>query len=136
VAQVLSTYDFGRYLAIEPDLTYTPPPLDGVWMTAPYLHNGSVPTLWHLLHGEAQRPVVFYRHHNAYDPVRVGLVCGEQRVNGVLSCPPDAEQAKHAAAALFRFDARQRGNGNQGHDFGRDLPEEDKASLIEYLKTL
>jgi mono/diheme cytochrome c family protein len=136
IAKALSSADFAPYLTIEPDRTYTPPPLDGVWMTAPYLHNGSVPTLWHLLHAPARRPEIFYRHHNTYDPVRVGLSCGETRVEGVLTCPPDAEQAKHAAATLFRFDARQRGNGNLGHEYGLDLPEADKLDLIEYLKTL
>jgi mono/diheme cytochrome c family protein len=95
-------------------------PLDGLWLRAPYLHNGSVPTLADLLQPVANRPTVFWRGLNAYDPVKVGFV----------SAGPQAE------AAGFRFDTTGRGNSNQGHLYGTTLSSEDKAALLEYLKTL
>jgi mono/diheme cytochrome c family protein len=52
---------------------YVAPPLDGVWATAPYFHNGSVPTLWHVLH-PAERPTVWRRTPTGYDDTRVGEV--------------------------------------------------------------
>ncbi len=48
--------------------------LDGIWLSAPYLHNGSVPTLRDLLRPVAQRPAVFYRGYDLYDPANVGFV--------------------------------------------------------------
>ena len=94
--------------------------LDGVWLRAPYLHNGSVPTLRDLLEPVASRPKVFYRGHDLYDPVNVGF----------HSRSPEAERIG------TRHDVDERGNGNQGHEFGTDLPATDKDALIEYLKTL
>ena len=52
----------------------TPPFLDGIWLRAPYLHNGSVPTLRDLLKPPAERPKVFWRGYDVYDPVNVGFV--------------------------------------------------------------
>ena len=94
--------------------------LDGIWLRAPYLHNGSVPTLRDLLEPVDKRPVVFYRGYDLYDPVKVGFV----------SEGPEAERAG------TRFDATEKGGGNQGHTFGVTLPEGDKEVLVEYLKTL
>ena len=51
---------------------YVAPPLDGIWASAPYLHNGSVPTLWHLLHAD-ERPVIWKRTPTGYDQQRLGL---------------------------------------------------------------
>lgn len=97
---------------------YANQPLDGVWLRAPYLHNGSVPTLRALLFPD-ERPAVFYRAYDVYDWERVGFVAEG----------PDAE--KHGV----RFDTSVRGNGNQGHLYGTDLPAADREALIEYLKT-
>jgi hypothetical protein len=94
--------------------------LDGVWLRAPYLHNGSVPTLRDLLEPVERRPTTFFRGYNVYDPVKVGFV----------SQGPDAKQVG------TKQDATQKGNGNQGHIFGSDLAESDKEALVEYLKTL
>lgn len=99
---------------------YVNVPLDAVWIRAPYLHNGSVPSLVDLLAPPAERPKVFYRGYNVYDPQRVGFV----------SSGPDAERYG------FRYDTDRPGNGNQGHLWGTDLPAQDKKALIEYLKTL
>src|SRR5262249_46868245 len=63
--------DFGRKPNINEPAGYVAPPLDGVWASGPYFHNGSVPTLWHVLH-PAQRPMVWRRLADAYDAERVG----------------------------------------------------------------
>jgi len=94
--------------------------LDGIWLRAPYLHNGSVPTLRDLLEPVAKRPKLFYRGYDLYDPVRVGF----------FATGAEAEKAG------TRFDVSQRGNGNEGHVFGTTLPETEKDALVEYLKTL
>jgi len=94
--------------------------LDGIWLRAPYLHNGSVPTLRDLLEPVDRRPKVFYRGYDLYDPVRGGFV----------STGADAEREG------TKFDVSQRGSGNGGHTFGVTLPDTDKDALVEYLKTL
>ena len=99
---------------------YANMPLDGVWLRAPYLHNGSVPTLRDLLAPPAERPTVFYRGYDVYDYENLGFV----------SSGPEAETAG------FRFDTRERGNGNQGHLYGTTLSKEQVDALLEYLKTL
>jgi hypothetical protein len=102
---------------------YANSPLDGIWLRAPYLHNGSVPNLWELLKPEKERVGSFYRGNDVYDPKNVGFV-------SVI-----AEQDSHK---FFFFDTRQPGNGNSGHTgavYGTDLSDRDKWALIEYLKT-
>jgi mono/diheme cytochrome c family protein len=94
--------------------------LDGVWLRAPYLHNGSVPTLNDLLKPAAQRPQVFYRGYDVYDPQQVGFV----------------SSGAEAEAEGFRYDTSVPGNGNRGHEHGTTLPPGDKQALIEYMKTL
>jgi mono/diheme cytochrome c family protein len=98
---------------------YSNMPLDGIWLRAPYLHNGSVPTLHDLLMPGEERPAVFFRGYDVYDFENLGLV----------SSGPEAE------AAGFRFDTSERGNGNQGHLYGTDLSEPEKQDLLEFLKT-
>ena len=98
---------------------YANMPLDGLWLRAPYLHNGSVPDLRSLLEPAAARPTVFYIGYDVYDWDRVGFV----------TSGPGAEQGG------WRFDTRARGNGNAGHEYGVRLAPAQKAALIEYLKT-
>ena len=105
---------------------YVAPPLSGVWASAPYLHNGSVPTLHHLLN-PAERPVRFQLGGHALDFERVGLRLGE---NGAF--PADYVPFSNPVW----FDTRGSGNGNGGHDFGAELGEDEKRQLIEYLKLL
>ena len=142
ITKPLVAYGYDALLSVDPQPTYTPPPLDGVWATAPYFHNGSVPTLWHLLSEEAERPVLFWRGRNELDPIRVGIVCAEERGRGErlpgdpLACGKDGSQQKHDERVLFLFDARRPGNRNTGHRFGTTLPEGDKLALLEYLKTI
>lgn len=98
---------------------YANMPLDGLWLRAPYLHNGSVPTLRALLDRPAARPAVFYTGYDVYDYADVGFV----------TRGPEAE--RHG----WRYDTAVRGNGNGGHLYGTDLPAAEKAALLEYLKT-
>ena len=102
---------------------YANMPLDGIWLRAPYLHNGSVPSLRDLLEPASRRPAVFWRGNDVFDPVRVGFV---------------ADQAEAGGLHFFRFDTTRPGNSNAGHEgpaYGTELPEADKAALVEFLKT-
>lgn len=94
-------------------------PLDGLWLRAPYLHNGSVPDLRALLEPATARPAVFTIAYDVYDYERVGFV----------TQGPEAERRG------WRFDTAVRGNGNGGHEYGTDLSPAEKEALIEYLKT-
>jgi len=97
---------------------YAARPLYGIWAAAPYLHNGSVPTLYHLLLPPEQRPKTFALGGREYDPVRLGFVvdtsCSQQ------DCVVDTTRT---------------GDGNGGHLWGTDLTEPDRMALLEYLKT-
>ena len=103
----------------KPASGYVAPPLDGVWLNAPYLHNGSVPTLSDLLEPPANRPARFWRGWDVYDQARVGFI----------SDGPDARRFGTL------FDVTQPGNGNGGHTYGTTLSAEQKRALVEYLKT-
>jgi mono/diheme cytochrome c family protein len=94
--------------------------LDGIWLRAPYLHNGSVPSLRDMLKPARERPKVFYRGYDVYDPENVGFVT----------------QGPQAERVGTKYDVSARSNGNQGHEFGTNLSARDKDALIEYLKTL
>ena len=94
-------------------------PLDGIWLRAPYLHNGSVPTLRDLLKPPEERPKVFYRGYDVYDFDNVGFV----------SDGPEVERLG------FRYDTSKKGNGNQGHEYGTNLSQKEIDDLLEFLKT-
>src|SRR5204863_344298 len=81
------------------------PSLDGVWLNAPYLHNGSVPTLSDLLEPPANRPGRFWRGYDVYDQAGVGFVS-------------DGVDAQRSGTP---FDATRPGNGNGGHAYGTTL---------------
>lgn len=104
---------------------YVAPPLDGLWASAPYLHNGSVPTLWHLLTPDA-RPETFELGGHMLDFTRMGLLLENGRY------PADYEPFSQPVI----LDTTQPGLGNQGHDFGATLSDGEKAALIEFLKQL
>jgi mono/diheme cytochrome c family protein len=99
---------------------YVSVPLDGVWLRAPFLHNGSVPSLADLLEPPERRPKLFWRGYDVFDQGPVGFV----------STGPEAERIG------TRYDTAQPGNSNAGHLWGTALPPEEKRALIEYLKTL
>lgn len=106
---------------------YVAPPLDGIWASAPYLHNGSVPTLWHLLHAE-QRPVVWQRTEDGYDQAHVGL---EFTAYDALPA-----EVKSPAERRRYFDTRAFGKSAAGHTFPETLGQREKQAVLEYLKTL
>jgi hypothetical protein len=99
---------------------YQAVPLDGIWLRAPYLHNGSVPNLREMLKPAAERVKTFYRGYDVYDPANVGF---------------DSQSAE-ARQAGFLFDTSLRGNGNGGHLYGTTLEQHDKEALLEYMKTM
>jgi mono/diheme cytochrome c family protein len=110
---------------------YQAPPLDGIWATAPYLHNGSVPTLHHLLSSKT-RPMIFTRSYQtdaaSYDKEHVGW-----KVQ-VLQQGADPTLPLHEQRKVY--DTRLPGRSNAGHTFGDSLSEDERRALIEYLKTL
>ena len=102
---------------------YANMPLDGIWLRAPYLHNGSVPNLCELLEPAAARTRLFYRGNDVYDPQNVGFV---------------SNVAEQDGQQFFALDTTKRGNGNGGHEgpaYGTNLPADEKRALLEYLKT-
>ncbi|WP_372896434.1 hypothetical protein [Stieleria sp.] len=111
---------------IDPD-GYVAPPLDGVWASAPYFHNGSVPTLWDVLNPQ-QRPTVWRPASTEMDPQKIGLTV--EVVEGV----PEGET--DVAVKRSYFDTRKFGKSNCGHDFPDALTESEKRQVLEYLKTL
>lgn len=99
------------------NLGYFTRPLRGLWATAPFLHNGSVPTLWDLLQPVDKRPKKFAVGHREFDPVHVGY-------------------ASPSARGGWEFDTSISGNLNTGHEYGTRLTDAEKWDLVEYLKTL
>jgi hypothetical protein len=126
---------------------YVSPPLDGVWLRAPYLHNGSVPTMRALLTPPAARPRYFFRGVDVLDPAALGFVSetcpraparddtGRDTLGPDGSCAA-ADLSCRPQPPCVRHDTTLRGNGNGGHDYGTGLPDAAKSALVEYLKTL
>jgi mono/diheme cytochrome c family protein len=110
---------------------YQAPPLDGIWATAPYLHNGSVPTLYHLLNS-SERPPIFRRSFRGdldeYDTRNLGMRF-QALTQGVDDSLPAIERRKV-------YDTTKPGRGNGGHTFGDRLSSDERMAIIEYLKTL
>lgn len=119
--------EFGKLEVVEKPSGYVAPPLDGVWASAPYFHNGSVPTLWHVLH-ESKRPAVWLRSEDGYDQARVGLEVQELDV-----LPPEVRRADDKRRY---FNTQLRGKSAAGHSFPDQLSEAEKHAVLEYLKTL
>ena len=125
-------------------------PLDGLWLRAPYLHNGSVPTVRDLLEPASRRPAVFFRGYDVIDQHKLGFV---------------SDVPAEGAEAFFRYETRcvdgagacagkanpenlfpdhrcvpgpWAGNSNAGHEgpaYGTNLPDRDKDAIVEFLKT-
>ena len=115
---------------IQAKMYYKARPLDGIWATAPFLHNGAVPNLFELLSPVAERSETFFLGSRLFDPEKVGYETGP--IEGG-----------------FELDTSQPGNSNKGHEFkgakddkkgdgviGRYLEPEERKALIEYLKSL
>ncbi|RON13629.1 di-heme-cytochrome C peroxidase [Pseudomonas frederiksbergensis] len=100
-------------------LAYKARPLTGIWATAPYLHNGSVPTLNDLLLPPRQRPSSFYTGTHEFDNQKVGFKTEKSDKN------------------WFLFDTKLEGNSNAGHDYGvGSLSDIQRSQLLDYLKSL
>jgi hypothetical protein len=129
-AEQLAANDFrdpGKVATAAQVLRYKARPLDGVAFTAPFLHNGSVPTIDDLLKPPGERPTSFWVGRTELDVAKLGFVAGAPR----------------AGEALFRYDATRLGNLNGGHAYGPAAPDypagardADRAALLEFLKTL
>ncbi|MGZ5101132.1 MAG: c-type cytochrome, partial [Usitatibacter sp.] len=112
-----------RFTSFRKTFGYANMPLDGLWLRAPYLHNGSVPTLRHLLEPADKRPREFYRGNDVYDAANVGFAWDVPEIAGVK---------------FFKYDTRVKGNSKQGHEgpaYGTSLPAAETAALLEHLKT-
>lgn len=105
---------------------YKARPLDGIWANPPFLHNGSVPSVYDLLLPVEERPRVFWVGNREYDPVKLGLIATE-------------------FPGATRIDTDTLGNSNKGHEFsnipgagviGRALAKEERLAIVEYLKVL
>jgi hypothetical protein len=95
--------------------------LQGIWAAAPYLHNGSVPTLADLLKPATERPAAF-QVGPTYDPVNVGLAAQQTMFNYTLKTTDCSD--------------RNSGNSRCGHEYGTRLSPAEKRALLEYLKAL
>lgn len=115
--------EHGKEVANETLLAYKARPLNGIWATAPYLHNGSVPNLYELLLPAEQRSPVFFIGSLEYDTDKVGYL-------------------NRSSANAFVFDTRLPGNSNAGHEYlkgeygGEAFSEDEVRALVEYMKGL
>jgi cytochrome c peroxidase len=105
---------------------YLAQPLDGIWATAPYFHNGSVPTLWAVMNPD-KRPKVWKRSENGYDQKKVGLEAEE------FDAVPETKTSRERR---MYYDTTHIGNSAAGHTFPEVLNDDEKMAVIEYLKTL
>ena len=146
-------YDDERFSHFRKTFGYANMPLDGLWLRAPYLHNGSVPTLRDLLEPGPSRPRVFYRGYDLYDPVRVGFVSEEKYFDDegrsrlepgdprryfrfAVACDPRRDHCdKYEIQCGPKTAPMVCGNGNEGHEYGTRLSPADKDAVVEYLKT-
>lgn len=121
----------GRWYKVDETAGYQAPPLDGVWATAPYLHNSSVPTIAHLLDSKS-RPRFWTRSYRSdkedYDAERVGWKIS------TVDRPPAPELSGHERRKIY--DTTQPGRSNAGHTFGDEFSDAQRRAVIEYLKTL
>jgi hypothetical protein len=106
---------------LEPYNGYIAPPLDGIWATAPYLHNGSVPSLEAVLNSK-ERPEYWKRNFKSHSYDTKQMACDYVVVNN-----PDEKEI---------YNTQKRGYSNAGHYFGDKLTDAERKALLEYLKTL
>jgi mono/diheme cytochrome c family protein len=120
---------WGETSRLEPQAGYIAPPLDGIWATAPFLHDGSVPTIGALL-DSTTRPKYWTRSHASddYDQTNVGW-------NFTVVDHGQADEPDISKRELL-YDTTLPGYSNAGHTFGDALSAADRTAVIEYLKTL
>jgi processive rubber oxygenase RoxA-like protein len=120
---IFAGYENERFKNFRKTFGYANSPLDGIWLRAPYLHNGSVPTLRDLLDPKTKRPARFYRGYDVYDQKKLGFVSDVGEENG---------------RKYFEYNTEEPGNSNKGHEgkrYGTELSNPEKDALVEYLKT-
>jgi mono/diheme cytochrome c family protein len=123
IADAVNNSLFGQYIAARTVDAYTAPPLTGIWASAPYLHNGSIPTLWHLMRPDT-RPAWFEVGGHRLDMTRVGI-----------DLAPPLDYVPWSIPA--EVDTTAFGLSNGGHGVGFEyLTDADKDALLEYLKLL
>lgn len=121
---------------------YVAPPLVGVWASAPYFHNGSVPTIEAVLNSPA-RPEIWAREHRdpfAYDLERVGMayktLSREQLEESAARAEGKPFISQVAIDHSANYDTKVYGHGNMGHTFGDRLTADERRAVIEFLKSL
>ena len=121
--------------ALVPSRGYAATPLTGVWANYPYLHNGSVPTLHHLLGPVSERPAIFeVMAARSFDRVRVGQ---RLHVDPALDRLDEAALRRRFGRNRNWFSIEREGSSNVGHDmWPRIRTDENRRALVEYLKTL
>jgi len=120
---------YGGISQARPALGYVAPPLDGVWATAPYLHNGSVPTI-HALLDSSSRPTYWTRWFDSTDYDTDNLGWKYKELSEGKTGTDDPEHRKRV------YDTTLEGYSNEGHNFGDVLSDSHRRAVIEYLKTL
>ena len=115
----------GKLATQQPDLSslvYKARPLNGIWATAPYFHNGSVPNLWEVMTKEEDRVTEFWVGSREFDPVNVGF---------------DTSKGM-SQFHVYKLGTKtiQLGNSNRGHTYGTELSDDQKWAVIEYMKKL
>jgi mono/diheme cytochrome c family protein len=132
--QLLDWYSGSFYGTVTPLVVddpfpgYMPPPLDGIWATAPYLHNGSVPTIELVLDSRA-RP-------NAWKRVDYDTTHLDEEALGWPFVEVESQAGAPEAERKYIYDTRYFSQSNQGHTFGDHLSSDERRAVIEYLKTL
>lgn len=139
-------YTKGRPNCLRVSGGYKARPLNGIWATAPFLHNGSIPSLMDLLSPPNERPKLVQLGNIAFDPLKVGI---KQSKNSQKH-----KGEKYNREGFFILDTAVPGNSNRGHEFssawnnskgwdqqekgviGPEFTPEERLALIEYLKTL
>lgn len=117
----------GQQVTVADPGGYVAPPLDGIWASAPYFHNGSVPTLWGVLN-PSDRPAVWRPVSESLNSELMGL--DVEQTDRVSLAEPDP------AVRRSYFDTRRSGKSNQGHVYPDALSDQEKRAVLEYLKTL
>ena len=119
---------YGEMARAEPAAGYVAPPLDAVWATAPYLHNGSVPTIEALL--DSRKRPTYWRHRKEREYDRDALGWQFEALEHGKDGAADGSEAAQI------YDTTRYGYGNEGHNFGDALSDAQRRAVIEYLKTL
>ena len=120
---------------------YLPPPLVGVWATAPYFHNGSVPTIQAVLNSKL-RPEIWSREQDphVYDLNNVGMkftpVTRLEYDASVEQAATAPYKSKASLDQMFVYDTTGYGRGNMGHTFGDSFTDEERTAVVEFLKSL